>query len=547
MNIFLFFITGIVAWRLHTSLSHLASVPKKIPWVGRTGNWASYFLSQIKAIWKTPATIREAYQKYSKHGAIVAIPLPFSRPEIMLPRSLIRWMISQDENVLSPTPVQYEVVGPKYAFWNSSVHGDMAVYKVLKKSMSRELPKMIPIIMDELVTRIDEAFGLGNEWREIPSHEVVRKVIGRVASRVILGYPLCDDEQLCEDMTNFTTFIVPSALLLRLFPPFTHPILSYLTHYLNRIYKQKSLTVLGPYIQQQLDIAEKEMASGAKTLLARDDIMTWLITDAVRRNEPKEGLIDRIACRVFIAQFAAMETTTMTISHCLLDLCASDAPAQIWEGLAEEGRRVLSAPLDLASVNSLSRADSALKETLRLRTSIKALASQVTAPKGLVLEGYDVRLPQGSRLAVSAWGIHTDKSIYGPNAEEYDPFRFSRPSEDNNAAATASTGTGDANADSSAADTNANSKMSLMVSATEDYLPFGMGRHACPGRYFAAVELKLFLAYLAVHYDLKLGEAGRPGFVSIGHFPIPPLKGKLIVRRRSALLTETKVPICISA
>jgi len=62
MNPFLFIITGVVAWRLYTAFCHLATVPGKIPWVGRTGI-LTYIGAQIKAIWNTPSAINEAYQK----------------------------------------------------------------------------------------------------------------------------------------------------------------------------------------------------------------------------------------------------------------------------------------------------------------------------------------------------------------------------------------------------------------------------------------------------------------------------------------------------
>ena len=357
------------------------------------------------------------------------------------------------------------------------------------------------------------------------------------------------DEKLFDSISSFTTCVVPSAMLLRLFPPFMHPFLSYITHFFNRLYKRRTLKVLGPYIEQQLEALGKEFDLGAKNPHhPRDDVLTWLIADALRRNEPREGLVDRIACRVFVAVFASMETTTMTISHALFDLCASDDPSvRVWDRLAEEGTGLFARPLDLSSVNGLARADSALKETLRLRTSIKALATQVMASDGLVLpKGYpDVRLPRGARLGVAAWGIHRDRTIYGPDADEYDAFRFSRPDEEAKEKAEKNEEkaaiNGDCCCSSSTTGDSSGGKVNLMVSATENYLPFGMGRHSCPGRYFAAVELKLFLAYLAVHYDLKLADSGRPGFVSIGHFPIPPLKGRLAIRRKDSVFKTTFV------
>jgi cytochrome P450 len=278
------------------------------------------------------------------------------------------------------------------------------------------------------------------------------------------------------------------------------------------------MKVLVPFVQQQLEIIEKEF-SEEKRPVSRQDILTWIIVDALRKKEPKEGLVTRICSRIFVVAFASIETTTLTMTNVLFDLAASDPSLKVWEGLAEEANRMLGSftgrHLDYAGVSGLIRADSSLKEALRLRTSIKALAMQVTSPDGLVLDGSDVKLPMGSRLSISAWGIHHDEDIYA-NAAMYDAFRFSRPLEE-----------GTASQNSSKENENRHS----MVSASENYLPFGMGRHSCPGRYFASVQLKLFLAYIATNYDVKLIEE-RPKFVTMGHFPVPPMKGKLLIRRK---------------
>ena len=279
------------------------------------------------------------------------------------------------------------------------------------------------------------------------------------------------------------------------------------------------MKVLVPYIQQQLPIIEKELEMG-KNSVSREDILTWLIVDALSKKEPKDGLVDRICCRVFVAVFASMETTTLTMSNVLFDLSSSSPGLHAWEGLRDEGNRMFSScgggHPDFASVNGLIRADSALKETLRMRTSIKALAMQVMSPDGIVLDNGNTKLPLGARLSVSAWGIHHDEEFY-PNASMYDAFRFSRPQEE-------------VDMSSDVGSKDKENRVS-MVSASETYLPFGLGRHSCPGRYFASVLLKLFLAYLAVNYEMKL-DGDRPKLVTIGHFPLPPMKGKLMIRRK---------------
>ncbi|KAK8030950.1 ent-kaurene oxidase [Apiospora arundinis] len=35
-------------------------------------------------------------------------------------------------------------------------------------------------------------------------------------------------------------------------------------------------------------------------------------------------------------------------------------------------------------------------------------------------------------------------------------------------------------------------------------MAFGYGKHACPGRFFAANEIKLILAHILLQYDLRM-------------------------------------------
>jgi cytochrome P450 len=68
-----------------------------------------------------------------------------------------------------------------------------------------------------------------------------------------------------------------------------------------------------------------------------------------------------------------------------------------------------------------------------------------------------------------------------------------------------------------------------------DYLPFGHGRHACPGRFFAATELKGMLAHV-MNYDVKLDESAngvRPLNMHFGFSRVPNTKAKVYFRKRS--------------
>lgn len=48
-------------------------------------------------------------------------------------------------------------------------------------------------------------------------------------------------------------------------------------------------------------------------------------------------------------------------------------------------------------------------------------------------------------------------------------------------------------------------------STTDNLIPPGHGRHACPGRFFASAEIKIILIGLLQNYDIKLYDDYREG------------------------------------
>ena len=67
---------------------------------------------------------------------------------------------------------------------------------------------------------------------------------------------------------------------------------------------------------------------------------------------------------------------------------------------------------------------------------------------------------------------------------------------------------------------------------SNEYLAFGHGRNACPGRFFAASELKLILAYALFNYDIKVTPGRRPKNKWIGQNRIPPFEATIRIKRR---------------
>lgn len=72
-------------------------------------------------------------------------------------------------------------------------------------------------------------------------------------------------------------------------------------------------------------------------------------------------------------------------------------------------------------------------------------------------------------------------------------------------------------------------------SLSVDSLGFGYGIHACPGRSFAAAELKLVVAHLIRNYDLRLRDGEkRPENIYTDFQIMPNPNAEVLLRARCA-------------
>lgn len=71
------------------------------------------------------------------------------------------------------------------------------------------------------------------------------------------------------------------------------------------------------------------------------------------------------------------------------------------------------------------------------------------------------------------------------------------------------------------------------VASNPASLAFGYGRHACPGRFFAANEIKAIMAYLLRNYDMKFKEGQtRPQSLPFETQFLPNPAGTIMFKRR---------------
>lgn len=120
-------------------------------------------------------------------------------------------------------------------------------------------------------------------------------------------------------------------------------------------------------------------------------------------------------------------------------------------------------------------------------------------------------IPAGTYLEVPSQAVYLDSAHY-PKSEEFDGFRHYN---------LRSGGTASDHA------------RNQFVTTNETNMGFGYGKHACPGRFFAANEIKMILARLILEYDIMMpgGSLVRHKQVEIGRTIVPNPEGKVMLRK----------------
>lgn len=74
----------------------------------------------------------------------------------------------------------------------------------------------------------------------------------------------------------------------------------------------------------------------------------------------------------------------------------------------------------------------------------------------------------------------------------------------------------------------------MLISTNSDFFVWGHGREACPARFFAATVLKLLVAHIVCHYDIKLlkvkGQERNPRWIEGNR--VPDFRSKIMLRKR---------------
>jgi cytochrome P450 len=343
---------------------------------------------------------------------------------------------------------------------------------VVHKNLARRLHSIIPGTWEELQLRFDQTWGFDTaEWKEICVFDNMMRTIAQASNRMFVGVPLCRNEDYLANMGSFAQDVMGVVVAMQFVPSFLAPVFGPLCAIPNTIHYKRVAKYTVPLIKQRLaDIAKKDSDPDYKWE-EPDDYITWHIRLARSEGKTRELEPEMMSRFLMPLSFAAIHTTTFTITNTFFDLLGSDPARNFMAGLREEAERVFKDEKGIwtkAGLNRLVRADSAIRESMRVSNFLtRGVMRKVVTKEGLKNEDEGWTAPYGAYISVDVDSVHHDPNIY-PNPYDYDAFRFSRPREEYEAK--------HPNDKDSAESLRL--KNTGMISTGDTFLPFGHGRHA---------------------------------------------------------------------
>jgi cytochrome P450 len=182
------------------------------------------------------------------------------------------------------------------------------------------------------------------------------------------------------------------------------------------------------------------------------------------------------------------------------------------EPLREEIRTVMAengGSITTRALQQMVKLDSFMKESTRCNPL------GTTSFSRKVLKGFTLSngqyIPPGVQVEVPSAAIYQDPKIWVDH-DHFDGFRHSKLRENGKASDHA---------------------RNQFVTTNEQNLNFGYGRHACPGRFFAANEIKMLVARLLLEFDFKNEDGSKVRYpnIEMGRQSSPDPRKSLLFKR----------------
>ncbi|KAF2088040.1 cytochrome P450, partial [Saccharata proteae CBS 121410] len=380
----------------------------------------------------------------------------------------IKELLAAPQDVLSLHALSKEMLQPKYTMdglavedsmsSNGSVH--MRVLAVmLKNNLDHFHAPLLSTTSSVLARELHHLSPLpstspspNDNWLKAPIFVLAKSLIAAGNTLVFFGPSLSHDVAFVDAALRYPEELFLSAEILRLIPRFAVPVL---------------VDRLRPIVDARL--ANSTSSSREEQPI---DCLQFFIDSSRTAKTPWSA--QKIVQVILGVWFASVHQPALALVYALDDLCR-------YPEYVELLRQELGTLRDRADgeIEELPLLDSFLKESARLHPS-EAISVRRQAVRPFVFGG-GLKVERGEVVCLPLIGILRDRTIY-PESDIFDGFRFVRR------------------------DGQGGGGSGRFCESTAEYPLWGLGKHVCPGRYYATRILKIVLAHILEEYDVRFPE-----------------------------------------
>ncbi|KAK1147916.1 hypothetical protein N8T08_000432 [Aspergillus melleus] len=358
-----------------------------------------------------------------------------------------------------------------YRFMNFQGH---LLFRALRSKLSRALVSLFDPLAAEADVAIKTYCPNDSEWQSVVLKKVCSHLIAQCQSRAFVGQDMCRHPEWLHIMVNYSSDTFMTMMEMRLWPKKLLPLVHWFLPGCQKIraHVRKGGQLLADEMNSRQGKADDRRTHAGKVEVEPEpynDLIEWM--DELAEGHP----YDRVTAHLALP-FLAVHNASMILNETILLICQSP---QLMDDLRREIERVI--PVhgwDKASLTHLELMDAVFKETIRLKSGL-LFGMQRVAREDVVLKD-GTFIPEGTYLNVASTHMR-DNSVF-PDGKEFNPYRYVKMRAEGQV------------------------HCAHLVATTVDHLGFGMGRHSCPGRFFAVDILKIVLCKLLLRYDIKPGE-----------------------------------------
>ncbi|KAJ7695419.1 cytochrome P450 [Mycena rosella] len=487
---------------------------RHIPAFGPQGRLTSY-IGSYRFLSNACGVVAEEVNKHP--AGMFRVPFLDHWEVVVSGTQLVNELSKASDDDLSVIDAVADVLQTEFTM-GESIKYDQYHVGVIGSTLTRNLVAQFDDVYDEIAVSCEDVMEAKGEkkadgWVSVPLFDTVIDIVARTGNRLFVGLPLCRNRDYLHLARNWAVDVFIGAFFINFMPWILKPMRQRIVALRRRYFRHPGKDELHKTVNERVQL---DLDFGTDRPDRPSDAISWMYDVARFRYSP-DVVVDEVVQRIMFLNFSAIHTSTHALTNIIYHLAAR--PEIYLDSLRREVEEVTSRlGWTKAALREMIKVDSFVRESERFNgLSCLIMTRKVVNPLGFTFSN-GVSVPFGAIVSVANYATHHNEDYYH-KANEFDGFRFS---------------------DIREAAEGFDTIRHQMVHTTPEHVTFGHGRHSCPGRFFAANELKAALAHIVLFYDIKLGDnchGVKPPNHWLSIALIPDKRAHVMFKRRSDVET----------